>query len=380
MGQTGRYLLHNWGEVVHNYAVFPDPDNSFPDPIRAAAPYRVICRMNGSNAVPIPDYFYYFPKPNEQRTVTETRQSAIHSGKEETIHELHSSDGIFIWYGKVQLAEKKRMLVEYPSPFIHINFSLRCSSRYTSHEAAPPFAVFHPREYNIVWLPPRQTVVEWLPGEAVETFEINITPDFFQQQLPERHPFLAAMQHHTEPVTLSPQNLPITPAMLRIIYDMLHCKMEPAHKRVFLKAKTLELISLQLLQLSEMQAQLIPNSEGVRPADVQKMHLVRDIILQHLHNPHSLPVLAQMADTNECYLKRHFKKIFGTTVYGYIQQTRMEKAKHLLLHERKKVSEVALLSGYSHISHFSKAFRKHFGCSPQQIRLGQPAREAGQVL
>lgn len=321
------------------------------------------CHMNGNLPVPIPDYFYYFPKHSGQRTVVETRQSALYSGKEETVHELHSSDGIYIWYSNIRLAHKKQMLVEYPAPFIHICFALQCNSSYYAGGTTEPFITFRPREYNIVLLPQRQTKVEWMPGERVETFEMNLSTEFFQQHLPADHPFLACMQNQGEAAALSPGNLPITPPMLRIIYDMLQCQMEPAHKRIYIKAKTLELLSLQLLQLAESSTQQAFQNNGVKPAEVRKMHLVRDIILQHLNNPHSLPVLAQMADTNECYLKRNFKKIFGTTVYGYILQTRMERAKQLLLQEKKKVSEVAQLSGYSHISHFSKAFRKHFGCS-----------------
>lgn len=325
--------------------------------------------MSKSLAVPIPDYFYYFPKGNDQRTVIENRSSTVRAGKTEIVHELYSSDGIYVWYSNVNLPLKKKMLIEYPEPFIHINYALQCSSSYYYEQEKKPFATFHPLQYNILLMPVSKTSVEWMPGKEVENFEINLTRSFFENYLPDDHPFRPMLQNSDQHAFISVPHLPVTPHIRSIIYDIVHCTMEPGPKRLYLKAKTLELLSIQQQQQMQMTGEHhVMYTGDVKASDVSKMYAAREIIVQHLDKPHSLVDLAHMVGTNECYLKRNFKKVFGTTVYGHIQQLRMERARDVLVNEKRKISEVAKLSGYGHVSHFSKAFKKQFGFSPKNIK------------
>ncbi|MGH2645859.1 MAG: helix-turn-helix domain-containing protein, partial [Chitinophagaceae bacterium] len=55
------------------------------------------------------------------------------------------------------------------------------------------------------------------------------------------------------------------------------------------------------------------------------------------------------------------------TVYDYFQKERMERAKVLLYENGHSVSEVAVKMGYSCISHFSTAFKKHTGLKPCEL-------------
>ena len=69
---------------------------------------------------------------------------------------------------------------------------------------------------------------------------------------------------------------------------------------------------------------------------------------------------------NECYLKKGFKEVFGTTIFDFYQQQRMEHAKYLLYEKSLSVTDVSALLGYSSISHFSAAMLSSFsqGDSP----------------
>jgi len=82
------------------------------------------------------------------------------------------------------------------------------------------------------------------------------------------------------------------------------------------------------------------------------------MMLQHLDEPLTIRELSRKVAMNECYLKKGFKEIFGTTIYDYFQRERMEKARQLLYEQGLSVSEVASRMGYSSISHFSTAFKK----------------------
>jgi AraC family transcriptional regulator len=90
----------------------------------------------------------------------------------------------------------------------------------------------------------------------------------------------------------------------------------------------------------------------------------REILLQHIGDPITIKELARKVATNECYLKKGFKEMFGTTIFDFYQNQRMEHAKYLLYEKGLSVTDVSGLLGYSSISHFSTAFKKHTGIKP----------------
>ncbi|MBP1650338.1 MAG: AraC family transcriptional regulator, partial [Bacteroidetes bacterium] len=103
---------------------------------------------------------------------------------------------------------------------------------------------------------------------------------------------------------------------------------------------------------------------SLKKADIDKMHHAKEIILKQLYNPCSLIDLARQIGTNEFTLKKGFKEVFGTTVFGMVSDIRMEEAKALLLSGEKNVTEISELIGYKHPAHFNTAFKKKFGITP----------------
>ncbi len=101
---------------------------------------------------------------------------------------------------------------------------------------------------------------------------------------------------------------------------------------------------------------------------IDKMYLARDIIIEEQNNPVSLSNLAKMVSTNECTLKKEFKNVFGTTVFGYIRDIKMEKAKNLLLNPNLSINEISDIIGYKNPQHFTTAFKKQFGIAPSFLR------------
>lgn len=93
----------------------------------------------------------------------------------------------------------------------------------------------------------------------------------------------------------------------------------------------------------------------------------REILLQHIGDPITIKELARKVATNECYLKKGFKEMFGTTIFDFYQGQRMEHAKFLLYEKSLTVTDVSSLLGYSSISHFSTAFKKHTGLKPCEL-------------
>ena len=101
--------------------------------------------------------------------------------------------------------------------------------------------------------------------------------------------------------------------------------------------------------------------------DREKIKLARQILLQHIGEPITIKALSRKVAINECYLKKGFKEIFGTTIFDFYQSQRMEHAKYLLYDKGLSVTEVSALLGYSSISHFSTAFKKQTGIKPCEL-------------
>jgi len=94
----------------------------------------------------------------------------------------------------------------------------------------------------------------------------------------------------------------------------------------------------------------------------------KKIILQNYKNPPSIKELANLCGTNDFKLKKHFKKIYQTTVYAYVQKLRLEKANLLLRENLLSVSEIANEIGYKHQGHFSAIFYKAYGVYPKDLK------------
>ncbi|MEQ1553216.1 MAG: AraC family transcriptional regulator [Ferruginibacter sp.] len=103
--------------------------------------------------------------------------------------------------------------------------------------------------------------------------------------------------------------------------------------------------------------------------DRQKIINAREILLQHIGEPITIKALSRKVAINECYLKKGFKEIFGTTIFDFYQSQRMEHAKYLLYEKGLSVTNVSDLLGYSSISHFSTAFKKQTGIKPCELLL-----------
>lgn len=82
---------------------------------------------------------------------------------------------------------------------------------------------------------------------------------------------------------------------------------------------------------------------------------------------HTIQSLAQRVDLSPALLNRKFRSRYGMRLADYIKTKRLGKANALLAEGRLKVSSVAEACGYTEVSNFSRAFRKHFGHSPAEV-------------
>jgi AraC-like DNA-binding protein len=200
------------------------------------------------------------------------------------------------------------------------------------------------------------------------TFTINIHTERFVQLFDAHSRQMdgltekAAAQH---PFLVHRPDQPFTPAMQSIICSLWDNPFKGGMKSLYLEAKTMELLLLQWQQLNGPAA---PGKMPWRKEDLDKMHLAREILQQRIQDPPSLTGLARLCGLNEFKLKKGFREIFGTTVFGYFNTLRLEQAHHLLCNTRLSISDIAYQTGWAHPQHFHRAFKKHYGITPGQVR------------
>lgn len=94
-------------------------------------------------------------------------------------------------------------------------------------------------------------------------------------------------------------------------------------------------------------------------------------LLQYIQSNYQTVTLEQLASVfhyNTSYLSRLIKKNTGQTLLDILTNLKMSKASDLLLHTNLKIEEIAALSGYQSVDHFSRLFKKTCGTSPQKYR------------
>jgi AraC family transcriptional regulator len=139
-------------------------------------------------------------------------------------------------------------------------------------------------------------------------------------------------------------------------------------ENIFVNAQTqmLLLYSLECMigekEIDSFQCKFLANE-----ADRDKINLAREILLKHIGEPLTIRELSRKVAINECYLKKGFKELFGTTIFDFYQGQRMEHARYLLYEKGLSVTDVSVMLGYSSISHFSTAFKKQTGLKPCEL-------------
>ena len=157
--------------------------------------------------------------------------------------------------------------------------------------------------------------------------------------------------------------LMVQPRMLEIVNHILDCPFKGLTRYLFIEAKVFELLALQIDQIKSSGSIV----DVISRADVEKLSALKNYIENKYLEPLSLAGLCKAFSLNEFKLKKGYKQLFNTTVFGHINSLRMEKARQLLLQKQMTVSEIANFIGYKSINSFSAEYKKRFGYAPSRF-------------
>ncbi len=95
---------------------------------------------------------------------------------------------------------------------------------------------------------------------------------------------------------------------------------------------------------------------------------IREYLEKNMNRPVTGIELSELLRIHPTHLIRKFKRITGQTPKEYIQYTKMERAKQLLLTTDCFIEEISERVGYYDPSAFSNAFKKFNSLTPKQYR------------
>jgi AraC-like DNA-binding protein len=275
---------------------------------------------------------------------------------------------IMAWNGRMSIKEDIDLAARIDFPVIQVIFSLTANTLYENYSGENDVFSFSPNQHNILFTPQVEGSLNRKTSLSAEQVDLYLHPNFYLKYLPH----LDAFDNFRKSITqnqfaaLSAYNMPITAEMKVLLKDIFNCQKISALKRLFIEARVIELLMLQMEQYEQIAGNAICNT--LRKADIRKMHEVKQIIDSSWKEPCSLINLAQMVMTNEYNLKKSFKEVFGTTIFGYLNEVKMNEARRLLLSGEMNIAEVADIVGYKNPNHFTTAFKKHFGFVPSELR------------
>jgi AraC-like DNA-binding protein len=199
---------------------------------------------------------------------------------------------------------------------------------------------------------------------AADIITISVSPAFFKNFHPDSQLSFNHIKNLRQPLL---KIVPVSGKARVLLQQVLHHSYEGLWEKIYLQSKSLELLLYSAESFEQQSPETVTCRFLSNPGDREKVMLAKEIMLADLENPLTIRELSRKVAMNECYLKKGFKEIFGTTIYDYFQKERMERAKYLLYDKGLSVSEVARLMGYSSLSHFSTAFKKHTGIKPCEL-------------
>ena len=135
----------------------------------------------------------------------------------------------------------------------------------------------------------------------------------------------------------------------------------------------LEYLRVKVLELLVTLRTVDPTVLGVeRPyfykTQVEKVKAIMSFMTNEPEHHFTMEELSEKFDISTSALKQCFKGVYGTAIYTYMRNYRMDLAASLLTQTDEPITVIAGKVGYTNTSKFSEAFKKVKGKTPLEYR------------
>jgi len=305
---------------------------------------------------------------NEGRKLTAALQYSATGYFGKMLFQHFSGDGFAIWFSNYFISQPATLkgLGDVSVLELHIQFI----NSFDIDWSGTGKHTLHPHQFNLSYTPHLENKTMFRGDALYQTFDVHYTKEYLQRfapAFPLLEKFLQKVEHEIA-TDFTKVNYAISPKMICVIEDMLRCPFRTEVAGVYYHSKVMELLILALERMSETDS----NERIAMTAKEEKQMMeAKEILVADFENIPSILQLARKVGTNDFKLKKGFKQMFGLSIFAYVQNIRLDKAKELLLETNYSITEIAYMTGYNHLRNFSSAFKKHFGYEPTTLRLNK---------
>ena len=114
-----------------------------------------------------------------------------------------------------------------------------------------------------------------------------------------------------------------------------------------------------------------PPRSSRKPIDDRRMSRVMEFIDTNIERNFTVADLAAVACMSPAHFARCFKATAGRSPHQFVSLMRLELAKRMFADPHQSVSDIAVSTGFSSQSNFSRAFRDATGMTPSAYRASQ---------
>lgn len=132
--------------------------------------------------------------------------------------------------------------------------------------------------------------------------------------------------------------------------------------------KSIELLCDVIARLKDATLQRAHRDLSLSQIDSQRVSAAFDMIDAQWFEKLTLGVIAHRCGLNRTKLSRGFRELYRCSVSEAIARRRLDEARRQLLATDLPVSLIGYRSGYTNNASFSRAFGRHFGQSPSELR------------
>lgn len=281
------------------------------------------------------------------------------------VFQNYVGEGFSIWYSNYHIVHETILIGRADLPVLELHIQM--ANEFFNDWDGIGAKLLKQHNYNLTYTPFVMNKVKFIGGKQYFTFDIHFTAAYLQKLAP-HFPVLDKFLNQVEkdqPAGISKQDRFLSPAMVKIVYELLNCPYKNGVAAFFIEAKVVELL---LMILNECSAEQTLGAVRLDNTDIDKFHAIRDLIDLNTRQPKTLSELSREFLLNLDKLKKGFRFLFGVPVYKYMITVRMNKAKQLVIETNLTFEEIADQTGFADRASFDKAFKKHFKCTPAYFR------------
>lgn len=155
------------------------------------------------------------------------------------------------------------------------------------------------------------------------------------------------------------------PQVRRVAQELFNPAFRGRMARLYRESKVLELLALHLSLFGADE----PRRQALTSLEVLKVREAHEVLLADLGAPPDLHGLAAAVGLRSKRLNEGFRLLYGTTVFDYLLDARMEAARRALDEGlNAPLKQLAWQLGYRQLPNFINAFRRRYGVAPGAYR------------